>query len=500
MDATREHDRAVGAVDGDVAADRVRRAAQLVAVALTIAWLAAAATAIPAQTVASGEIVVRGGLLFTGLDDRVVPNPGIHVKNGTILSIGVSPDAVPPGAFVLELGPEHTVLPGLFDLHAHYAVDLFGEGRVDEYAVNPVVFLANGVTSTYPAGEVDPAGMMEARKRIDRGDQVGPRLYNSGPYYGTARPGWDHARMTGDSIRAEVRHWAAQGARGFKAKGIRPEQLSALIDEAHRQGRTVTGHLDSGFRRSVNPRDAILMGIDRIEHFIGGDAFPDDRSAYASLEALDAGRPEVAKQVQLFVERGVRFDATLTAYGYFGEREPAVYAYWYPEMDLLTPYARAEVEARLPRNVSEQFERIYHVKRETVRAFHEGGGRDLITLGTDHPSWGEFFSGFGSHREIHAMTLAGITPADALRIGTINGARALGMGEKLGTVEPGKWADLFVVAGNPLEDIRNTRNVRYTMKAGVLYDAPALLESVRGTLGPASAAVADWWKGSVRFP
>jgi len=176
-----------------------------------------------------------------------------------------------------------------------------------------------------------------------------------------------------------------------------------------------------------------------------------------------------------------------------------VYEYWYPEMDLLTPFARVEVESHLPRRVSDQFELIYHVKRQTIKAFYNGGGRDIITLGTDHPSWGEFFSGFGSHRELHAFVLAGIPTADALRIGTINGARALGMGDKLGTIEPGKWADLFVVDGNPLEDIRNTRKVRYTMKGGVLYDAPALLELVRGKLGPSSDADADWWKGSVRF-
>ena len=68
------------------------------------------------------------------------------------------------------------------------------------------------------------------------------------------------------------------GVKGFKAKGITPEQLRALIERAHLHGLTVTGHLDSGNRNSVNPRDAILMGIDRIEHFMGGDAFtPDSR-------------------------------------------------------------------------------------------------------------------------------------------------------------------------------------------------------------------------------
>ncbi|MGE5244671.1 MAG: amidohydrolase family protein, partial [Betaproteobacteria bacterium] len=112
---------------------------------------------------------------------------------------------------------------------------------------------------------------------------------------------------------------------------------------------------------------------------------------------------------------------------------------------------------------------------------------------------GEFFSGFGSHRELQALVASGIPPAAALKIATINGARALNVSSKLGSIEPGKLADLFVVEGNPLEDIRNTHKVRLVMKAGTIYDSAKLLASVKGRLGPASEADADWWKGSVRF-
>ena len=73
---------------------------------------------------------------------------------------------------------------------------------MDEYTVNPIVFLANGVTSTFPAGEVDPEGMMAARRRIERGEQIGPRIHSSGPYFGTARPGWRNADWTPERIRA----------------------------------------------------------------------------------------------------------------------------------------------------------------------------------------------------------------------------------------------------------------------------------------------------------
>jgi imidazolonepropionase-like amidohydrolase len=456
-----------------------------------------------AQALGGADLVIRGGTLWGGTADTARANPGILVRNGTIVAVLTEASGVPEEAPVLELEADAFVLPGLFDLHAHYAVDLFGEGRVDEYTVNPVLFLANGVTSTFPAGEVDPEEARRGRERIARGEVPGPRIYASGPYWGSARPGWDHVAMTPDSVRREATAWALAGVRGFKAKGIRPSQLEVLIDVAHADGITVTGHLDSGFRGTVNPRDAILMGIDRVEHFLGGEALPASRSAYASLEALDLDDPEtvgmIHAQARLYVEQGTYFDATLTAYGYFADREPSVYEDWADERGFLTPYARSVVEARLPRRPLEQFGRIYYVKRRTVKVFVDAGGADHLTLGTDHPSWGEFWSGFGVHRELHAMVLAGVPNAVALRAGTVNAARALGMAHRLGTVEPGKYADLVVVRGDPLTEIRDTRNTVWVVKGGRVYDPGKLLESVRGTMGPSTPAQADWWKGNLRL-
>ncbi len=297
----------------------IRRLAAFVPL-LLLAWLALLQGQTPAP-LKSGSTVIRGGWLFDAVQDRAVRNTGIVVGDGTVLEVGADLGARDlSAARVVELRNDDYVLPGLFDLHAHYAVNLFGAGRVDEYTVNPVLFLANGVTSTFPAGEVDPEGMKAARERIDAGEQVGPRIYNSGPYFGTARPQWDTAAETPHRIREEVDAWAAKGVRGFKAKGIRPAPLQALIERAHQHGLTVTAHLDSGFHDSVNPRDAILMGIDRIEHFTGGDAITPDGPAYASLEDLDVDRPEVSAEIALFLKHHVFYDATITAYGYFGEK------------------------------------------------------------------------------------------------------------------------------------------------------------------------------------
>jgi len=499
-----------------VARVRMGLATRMAAAALLGAsLLAALAAPTPADaqlfTPRAGDLVVVGGQLFDAAGDAATdglrPNPGILIRSGEILVLGVAADqlagAAAAGAEVLTVESGMTILPGFFDLHAHYAIDLFGEGRVDETTVNPVAFLANGVTSTFPAGEVDPPAFDEALAAITAGVRPGPRIHRSGAYFGTARPGWRNDAMTPDSIRAEVDYWASRGVAGFKAKGIRPEQLQALIERAHYHGLPVTGHLDSGARTSVNPRTAIEMGIDRIEHFLGGDALPSTSSAYATLEDLDIDDPttraQLLDQTQRFIQTGTFFDATLTAYEYYGNQELPVFDDFANERALLTPFAFAATGERLPRSPNEQFAKIYRVKHGTLKLYVDNGGGDYLTTGTDHPSWGEFFAPFSIHREMHAMVRAGVPNAVVLRAATINGARALRLSDKLGSIEAGKLADLVIVRGDPLADITATRDVHRVIRGGVVHDPQALLDSIWGTLGPASEAEADWWKGNVRL-
>jgi len=450
-----------------------------------------------------GDLIVVGGLMWDGTGRGTVDNPGILVRDGAILAVGIEAPRDAAGIDVVRLEAGQTVLPGLFDMHAHYAVDLLGDARVDETRVNPVIFLANGVTSTFPAGEVDPPVWDTAIALIESGELPGPRIHRSGAYFGSARPGWRFDVMTEDSIRAEVDYWAARGVAGLKVKGILAPHLEPLIDQARTHGLTVTGHLDSGRGGSVNPRTAIEWGMARIEHFLGGDALPDTRSAYASLEELDVEDPETRRllleQIERFRANRVFFDATLTAYEYFGNQEPEVFEDFADERSFLTPYAREVTGERLPRTPNEQFARIYEVKHQTLKLFVDNGGDRWLTVGTDHPSWGQYLSGFSIHREMHAMTRAGVPNEVVLRAATINGARALRLDDRLGTIQEGKLADLVVVDGDPGVDITVTRDVLHVVKGGERYDPAALLDSVRGTLGPASEAEADWWRGNVRL-
>ena len=473
-----------------------RRAGHLAAVStLTVALLLPSGALGQRERASTQTVVLRGGWLFDAVHDDVRRNTGIIIVSGKFFEIDADLSGRDlSGARVVTLDDDEYILPGIFDLHAHYNVNLFGHNRRDEVVVQPVVYLANGVTSTFPAGEYNPEDMAALRERVDRGEQPGPRIYNSGPYFGSVRKGWDPDKLTPDSIYAEVDYWVSRGVKGFKAKGIGPVQLRALIERAHQHGLTVTGHLGSGYRGSVNPRDAILMGIDRVEHFMGGDAMPATRSAYASLVNLDVDSPEVKKIIQLYLKHHVYFDATLTAYGYAANNKgDEAFTHWVDETKFLTPYMQSELKKRPSERVSEQFDRIYRVKPKALKAFYDAGGVDLITLGTDHPSTGEYLPGFSSHREMFAMVRAGIPAATVLQIATIHGARAIGMGDRLGTIETGKLADLFVVRGNPLKDIRNTRKVQLVMKGGVVYDSAALLKSVEGKLGPAGPEDATKW-------
>ena len=451
-----------------------------------ILWFFQTCTILSAQ-----DLVIRGGWVFDTNRESFVRNKATVIRNGVFLFVANSYKSWGNGMTVIDLEDDDYILPGIFDLHAHYNVNLFGVRRREEFTVNPVVFLANGVTSTFPAGSYDPEGMLRLREKIDRGEKIGPRIFNSGPYFGRARPGWDQ-NMTTEEIYREVDKWAEKGVAGFKAKGISRNHLKALIARAHLHGLTVTGHLGSGFHETVNPMDAILLGIDRVEHFLGGADISSGQPAYASLVHVRTNTWEFKEVVNFYLNHHVFFDATISAYGYYGKREEG-YDYWTNERIYFTDFVRDTLRKNPRLQTIEQFEQIYHVKQKTIKAFYDAGGGDLITLGTDHPSAGEYLAGFAAHRELEVLVRSGIPPAAVIKMATINGARALNVAEKLGSIEPGKFADLFVVKGNPIKDIHNTRHVYIVVKAGLAYYSESLLTSVEGKLGPANAEEAKEW-------
>ena len=442
----------------------------------------------------SDEIMIRGGWLFDGISNTRRQNTGIVIRGGKIVEVDADLQEKDLTATnVVDLTDSETVLPGMIDLHAHYNFDLVDVGRVEEVVYNGIVFLANGVTSTWSAGEYYPERVLGQRDLVDSGEATGPRLFVSGPYFGGFRceysiktaaddcSAWPND-ITEEEIRAEVDKWAEQGVVSIKIKQATPGETKILIEQAHKHGMTTTGHLSNyEGEYDVHPRDAILMGLDRLEHQI----------------TLGSGGPESAdmeQMIDLILQYQVYYDANLQMYGGVNLRkELGADMIWTNEAKYFTPYAQTLLEKRgdppPESDVAEYAQRVLELNK-----LYEAGGENLLIVGTDEPVYTTLLPGFAFHRELLAMVHAGLPNITVLKAATINGANALGVADKLGSIEPGKLADLLVIKGNPFEDIKATRNIELVIKGGVIYYPEILLKSAEGMIGPQGPDDHDDWE------
>ncbi|MDG1276036.1 MAG: amidohydrolase family protein [Algoriphagus sp.] len=428
----------------------------------------------------SQNLVIKGGWVFDTSSKSFQKNSGIYIEDGLFGEEKGASDRE-----VLNLSDEDYVLPGLIDLHAHYRVSYEGKAFDDTVAM-PKIFLANGITSTFPAGEIEPEKMWDLQQKIDAGNLTGPRILHSGPYYGSAAPDWN-PEFSEQDIRDRVDYWAERGAYGFKAKGITKAHLAILIDQAHKHNLTVTGHLDSGFKNSVNPQDAIKMGIDRVEHFLGGDLLVATTSAYNSLKDLDPADLRLEEIIQLYIKNGVYFDATLGTYGAIGLIDSPIFEDWAEENQYFTSFTKNVIKNVKPSAFNELCALIYPVKQGVLKRYYDAGG--LITVGTDRPLLldnylGGGIGGFFIHREMAAMVEVGIPAAEVLYFATQQNAEAFGIADRAGSISPGKWGDVMIIKGNPLEDINRTRSVHTVVKGGEIYSSAELKKAAKGKLGP----------------
>ena len=180
-----------------------------------------------------------------------------------------------------------------------------------------------------------PRGWRSSGSGYDPGGSTPvPRIFNSGPYFGSARPGWNPTSHR-EELHAEVDHWVERGVKGFqRPRGSEPDHLRWLIERAHWHGPPRSrGHLDSGYRNSViTPGDAVAHG-DRPGGALPGRAgpLPSTQSAYASFPGVVPGTPEFDDITDLFIRYGVYYNQTLSAYGYFGSRDDGVFDFWTDE-------------------------------------------------------------------------------------------------------------------------------------------------------------------------
>lgn len=445
-------------------------------------------------------LLIRGGWLFDGISDARRRNSGILVEGGNIIGVDLPsniPSTMP--VQVIELAESETILPGLIDLHAHYNLDLIDQGRAEEVFYNGIVFLANGVSATWSAGEFFPERMIAQRDLIEAGRAVGPHLFVSGPYFGAFRceynvsvaedecAAWPND-ITEKEIIDEVSKWAQEGVVSLKIKQATPNEARIIIEQAHKLGMTTTGHLANyNVEYDVSTRDAILMGIDRIEHQLTLAVGQDDPRSTQMNEVVD-----------LMIKHKVYYGPNLQMYGGINLRNAhPTEMTWTDESKYFTPYTQTRLLQRgIPSPESEQKE--YDQRIIELMALYDAGGKHLIVVGTDEPVYTNMLPGFAYHRELLAMTYAGLPPIDVLKAATINGAMALGVADRLGSLESGKSADLLVVKGNPLDDIKAARNIRFVMKAGQIHNPEELLRLAEGKIGPAGPADHRDWTFQVK--
>ncbi|MDH4109514.1 MAG: amidohydrolase family protein [Gammaproteobacteria bacterium] len=434
-----------------------------------IACLACATAAAQQDLRPEGPVAFVNGMLLDGYEAEPIHRAVVVVDDGRIVAAGPAHSTpVPAGAQLVDIGGK-TILPGLIDAHVH--VDLIGHGDYDRYyrflrgterlaEVMPIAakqMLRAGVTSAIDLGT--PFDILALRERIERGEIPGPRLTISGPWitriYLEGVP--DSYQVMIDSPReaaARTRELIAQGSDVVKLwAGLTPEDYKAAVAEAHRLGVKVHAHL-------YHPdaiRYALDAGVDVLQHV--GSArnppYPDDLVARIAHDHVPV--------VQTIAHRIWVYPATVA----FPER-------------LLDPVHRKDMPPDIYAEVIDSFENFHRLpyfhdigpetrhSKLAARQFIDAGA--VMGVGTDAASPLNFHTE-AMWYEMKALVESGMTPIQVISAATKTNAEILGRFKELGTVEPGKLADLVVVDGNPLAHIDALADVEIVVRDGVVWYA-----------------------------
>lgn len=448
-------------------------------------------------------IVLTHARIIDGTGAPALEDRNLTIRDGRIASIDRGADvAAGPRIDVIDL-QGRSVLPGLVGMHDHLYHIARPNLTTDWTSEPPLVlpqmsfsaprlYLAAGVTTLRTTGSVEPYADLELRRMIDRGEIPGPRMDVTGPYLEGAESYFmqmDHLRDAEDA-RQTVRYWADRGVTSFKAyMNITRAELKAAIDQAHSLGIKVTGHLCS-----VSYPEAVELGIDNLEHgfFVNtqldSDKQPDKCSkseGEETLLAMDADSEAARKLISLLVKQHVAVTSTLAVFEayYLGHSHPPRRE---AALEAMTVEAREAYLFRRERPPSARPTPVDGVKKwanevRLERAFVAAGG--LLLAGSDPTGNGGVIPGFADQRELELLVDAGFTPLEAIHIATVNGATFLGESDRIGSIAPGKLADLLVVRGEVDRHIEDIENVEIVFKDGVGFDPQKLLDSVRGRYG-----------------
>ena len=408
------------------------------------------------------------------------------IRDGNIVAVGAARSTrVPEGAQVMDLTGK-SVIPGLVMLHEHLYYPTGPGVYGADYVSFSRLYLAGGVTSMRTGGNVGGYADLNLAAAIKAGNQVGPWIDATAPYVNGPS---QFAQMYGLKDSADARRfvafWADAGATSFKAyMNITRAELAAAVDEAHRRGLKITGHLCS-----VSYREAADLGIDDLEHgfFVATDfvkekqpdVCPGQNVGMTALGGVDPKSPEFTSLVQHLIAHHVAVTSTQTVFETFTPGQPVP-----PGLDVLDPVLKAQYDqqyARVQQSTTSPFGKLLALDRAMELAFFRAGG--LLVAGTDPTGGGGVIPGYSDQRQAELLVESGLTPLEAIKVCTLNGATYLGRADRVGSIGLGKQADLVVIDGNPAASIADIAHVTLVFKQGVGYDPSKLIDSVRGKVG-----------------
>ena len=412
-------------------------------------------------------IALVGGMLLDGYEGAVLHHAAVIIQGERIIAVGAAKDIdIPSSAIIIDTSGQ-TMMPGLIDLHMH--LDLIGHGDYDEYykfiggmdrleEMMPIAakqMMRAGVTSALDLGT--PFQILNTRKRIDSDEIPGPRLTISGPWITRVKLDGvpDDYQMVINSPRqaaAAVRELARKGSDVIKTwVGLTQEDYKAVVREAHAAGLKVHAHL-------YDP-DAIRMAIDAdvdVFQHVGSAKNPDYDSALIAeiahknipIVQTISHRIWVYPATQAFPER-------LQSAALKEDLPPDVYA------EMQRSFENFHRNSYF-RNVGRE---MRHAKTAS-RQFIDAGA--VMGVGTDAASPLNLHTE-AMWREMSALVDSGMTTTQVISAATKTNAEILGKAVDLGTIQPGKLADIIIIDGDPISDIKAMGRVLMTMKGGEVW-------------------------------
>jgi imidazolonepropionase-like amidohydrolase len=422
-----------------------------------------------------------GGTVVDVIGETCIGDQTVLVSEGRIREVGPRADvALPPDAERHDVSC-HWVLPGLVDMHCHLTF-------THEWPLE--LFLLNGITTVRdPGGAVMRQRLM--RDRVQAGERLGPRILIAGELLDGNPPVWpEHTHMVDTPERgvAAVRHLAAQGVNCVKIYNhVPPDVLAAIIAVARELGLPVIGHVP----RRMSMLQAIQAGMNGLEHIriTGSDFLPPERARDLDMlpvsereprlwELIEPDEPWIDRLIEAMVNHDVTLDPTLLIddviydKGIAGQSEHPDNAYLPGQVRRSAAAEEVPAIMQMPEELRALAHATEPKRREFVRRCWQAGVR--ITTGTDGAALGKLLPGFGVHHEIALLRDSGLSPFGSLQAATISAARALNLGDTIGSIEAGKAADFGVWTADPVTSHLRRADLARVVVGGAVHLPSAL--------------------------